>query len=307
MTQPGGGRLRDRSEGHGADPPVALTIAGSDSGSGAGIQADIRTMAAIGVLAATAVTVVTAQNTAEVRDVVRLDATTVDAQISAVLDDFGVAAVKTGLLGAADVVELVGHRASAGDLPRLVVDPVTVDSSGRVLLADDAIEAYRHRLLPHALLTTPNLWEAALLSGMEPSSLVGVDGMADAARHILDLGPAWVLVKGGHLPGVEADGSGVGPTGAREVTDVLCSAEGTTVLTGPHVDTANTHGSGCTLSAAIAAHLARGAPVADAVTAAKLFVHDALVGSAGWRLGRGHGPLDQLGWSGRPAGGGTAT
>jgi hydroxymethylpyrimidine kinase/phosphomethylpyrimidine kinase len=261
-------------------------------------------MAAVGVLATTAVTLVTAQNTAEVRDVVRLPARMVDAQISAVLDDFGVAAVKTGMLGATDVVELVGHRAAAGELPRLVVDPVMVDSSGRVLLADDGVEAYRRRLLPHALLTTPNLWEAALLSGMELSSVVDVDGMADAARRILDLGSAWVLVKGGHLPGVEADGSDPGPT---EVTDILFGADGVTVLTGPRVDTANTHGSGCTLSAAIAAHLARGASVPDAVATAKQFVHGALVGSAGWRLGRGHGPLDQLGWSGRPAGSGMAT
>ncbi len=296
MAQPDGRRPRDRPGGHGGDPPVALTIAGSDSGSGAGIQADIRTMAALGVLATTAVTVVTAQNTAEVSDVVRLPAGMVDAQISAVLDDFGVAAVKTGMLGATDVVEQVGHRAAAGELPRLVVDPVSVDSRGRVLLADDGIEAYRRRLLPHALLTTPNLWEAALLSGTEPSSVADVDGMAEAARRIRALGPTWVLVKGGHLPGVEADGSGDGPDG---VADVLCGAHGITVLTGPRVPTANTHGSGCTLSAAIVAQLARGSSVPEAVAAAKQFVHDALVGSAGWRLGRGHGPLDQLGWSGR--------
>jgi hydroxymethylpyrimidine/phosphomethylpyrimidine kinase len=296
---------------------VALTIAGSDSGAGAGIQVDIRTMGAIGVLATTAVTLVTAQNTAEVRDVVRLPAGMVDAQVSAVLDDFGVAAVKTGMLGATDVVELVGRRAGAGELPRLVVDPVAVDSSGRVLLAEDAIEAYRGRLLPHALLATPNLWEAALLSGMEPSSVVDVDGMAEAARRIRDLGPAWVLVKGGHLPGVGADGSASRPADAAgggpahgaptEVADILCGPDGITVVTGSRVTTANTHGSGCTLSAAIAAHLAWGSSVPEAVAAAKQFVHDALVGSAGWRLGRGHGPLDQLGWSRRPARRGMAT
>jgi hydroxymethylpyrimidine kinase/phosphomethylpyrimidine kinase len=256
-------------------------------------------MAAIGVLATTAVTLVTAQNTAEVRDVVRVPVSMVDAQISAVVDDFEVAAVKTGMLGATEVVELVGRRAAAGELPRLVVDPVVVDSSGRVLVADDGIEAYRRRLLPQALVTTPNLWEAALLSGMEPASVVDVDGMAEAARRLRDLGPAWVVVKGGHLPGVEADGPDTGPT---EVADILCGPDGITVLSGPRVDTANTHGSGCTLSAAIAAHLAGGTSVPEAVAAAKQFVHDALVGSAGWRLGRGHGPLDQLGWSGRPAG-----
>jgi hydroxymethylpyrimidine kinase/phosphomethylpyrimidine kinase len=297
MAQRDGGRHQDRPDDHGGDPPVALTIAGSDSGSGAGIQADIRTMAALGVLATTAVTLVTAQNTAEVRDVVRLPAEMVDAQISAVVDDFGVAAVKTGMLGTTDVVELVGRRAAGAELPRLVVDPVVVDSNGRVLLADEGIEAYRRRLLPHAVLTTPNLCEAALLSGMDPSSVVDVDGMSDAARRILDLGPSWVLVKGGHLPGVETDGAGAG---AGEVADVLCGADGITVLTGPRVDTTNTHGSGCSLSAAIAAYLAWGAPVPVAVAAAKQFVHEALVGSAGWRLGRGHGPLDQLGWSGRP-------
>ena len=138
------------------DPPVALTVAGSDSASGAGIQADLKAMSALGVFAATAVTVVTAQNTVEVREVITVPPALVDAQISAVLDDLAVAAVKTGMLATAEVVEVVAGRAAAGDLPRLVVDPVMVASDGRRLLDDAGLAAYR-RLLPHALLTTPNL------------------------------------------------------------------------------------------------------------------------------------------------------
>ncbi len=281
----------------GTPPPVALTIAGSDSGAGAGIQADIKTMGALGVLATTAITAVTAQNTAEVREVHHLPASMVDAQIGAVVDDLDVAAVKTGMLGTAAVVETVARRAGAGDLPHLVVDPVMVASTGRVLMAAGGIEAYRRLLLPEALLVTPNLWEAALLAGVDPSTGTGigdVPAMVEAARRIHALGPAWVLVKGGHLPGVDGPARRNGPD---VVPDVLFDGSEVTIVSGPRVDTANTHGTGCSLSAAITAGLARGIPVPDAVHAAKMFVHRALTGGASWRLGRGHGPLDHLGWS----------
>jgi hydroxymethylpyrimidine/phosphomethylpyrimidine kinase len=276
------------------DPPVALTIAGSDSGAGAGIQADIKTMAALGVFATTAITAVTAQNTREVRAVHPLPPELVAAQIHAVLDDLPVAAVKTGLLGSVGVIEEVGQLAAAGRLPNLVVDPVMVASTGRPLLPSGGIDAYWHRLLPHALVATPNLGEAALLAGVEPGSLGDVAALADAARRIHALGPAWVLVKGGHLPGVawRADHA------PDQVEDVLYDGSEVTVLAAPHVDSPNTHGTGCSLSAAIAARLAAGDDVAAALRAAKHYVHAALVGGSSWRLGGGHGPLDHLGWSG---------
>ncbi len=276
------------------DPPVALTIAGSDSGAGAGIQADIKTMAALGVFATTAITAVTAQNTREVRTVFPLPPDLVTAQIHAVLDDLPVAAVKTGLLGGVPVVEEVADLAAAGRLPRLVVDPVMVASTGRPLLPAAAVQAYRDRLLPHVLVVTPNLGEAALLAGVESGSLVDVSALVDAARRIHALGPTWVLVKGGHLPGV-AWPAGRPPD---QVEDVLYDGSEVTVLEAPHVDSPNTHGTGCSLSAAIAARLAGGDDVPSAVGTAKAFVHTALVGGSAWRLGGGHGPLDHLGWSG---------
>jgi hydroxymethylpyrimidine/phosphomethylpyrimidine kinase len=281
-------------------PPVALTIAGSDSGSGAGIQADLKTMSALGVFAVTAVTAVTAQNTAEVRQVHQVPPDVVVAQIQAVIDDLPVAAVKTGMLGNAAVVDQIGGLARSGLLPRLVVDPVMVASSGRVLLDDRGIDAYRRSLVPLALMVTPNLWEAALLAGVPPSAVGDVEAMARLARTIHRLGPTWVLVKGGHLPGVETPVHGDAP---GEVADVLYDGDQVTVLTGPRVDTPNNHGTGCSLSAAIVAHLAWGADVRTAVASAKEYVHGALLGAAGWRLGSGHGPLDHLGWTNQVAAG----
>ncbi len=290
-----------------ANPPVALTIAGSDSGAGAGIQADIKTMSALGVFATTAVTAVTAQNTAAVVDVHYLPADMVGSQIRAVLDDLPVASVKTGLLGTAPVIETVGRLAASGRLPRLVVDPVMVASTGRSLLADEGLEAYRRDLLPHALVVTPNLWEAALLAGVPYSEVQGVEPMIEVAREIQRLGSTWVLVKGGHLPGVEHRPEGQADQHPDDrpdqVADVLVDGTNVTILRGRWVDTANTHGTGCSLSSAIVAHLARGADVPHAVAAAKEFVHDALVGGAQWRLGQGHGPLDHLGWTRGTAGG----
>jgi len=195
------------------------------------------------------------------------------------------------------MVEAVGARARAGDLPQLVVDPVMVAATGRILLAEGGIDAYRNRLLPHALIVTPNLWEAAILAGVEPATVRDVDDMVDLARRIHRYGPGWVLVKGGHPPGVASGDSQPRPDG---VADVLFDGLRATVLTGTHIDTPNTHGTGCSLSSAVAAYLAHGHPVPTAVASAKEFVHGALAGGASWRLGRGHGPLDHLGWSGRP-------
>ncbi|MGO8873447.1 MAG: bifunctional hydroxymethylpyrimidine kinase/phosphomethylpyrimidine kinase [Acidimicrobiales bacterium] len=275
------------------DPPVALSIAGSDSGAGAGIQADIKTMAALGVFATTAVTAVTAQNTTAVQEVHLIPVPMIDAQIAAVFEDFRVAAVKTGMLGSAEVVEVVGRRAAHGDLPQLVVDPVMVASTGRIFLDGQGVDAYRRLLLPHTLVTTPNLWEAALLADVDPTSVRDVEAMGDIARRIHAFGPAYVLVKGGHLPGVEPHDPETAPP---QVADVLFDGSEMTTLAADRVDTANTHGTGCSLSSAITALLASGADVPAAVAAAKEFVHRSLVGGAEWHLGKGHGPLDHFGW-----------
>ncbi len=275
-------------------PPVALTIGGSDSGAGAGIQADLKAMSALGVFAATAITAVTAQNSAAVVEVHPVPLRTVDAQIAAVLEDLPVASVKTGMLGSAETVGLVAGRAAAGDLPRLVVDPVMVASTGRPLLDAAGIAAYRDLLVPHALLVTPNLWEAAILAGREPPGATDLDGMVSLARAIHRLGPRWVLVKGGHLPGVHDPGTG---PGTGRVSDVLFDGREVSVLEEPRIVTRNNHGTGCTLSAAAAARLASGSGVPQAVTEARRFVQRALAGAAGWELGRGHGPLDPFGWA----------
>ncbi len=281
----------------GTGPPVALSIAGSDSGAGAGIQADLKAMAAFGVFATTAVTAVTAQNTVTVAAVHRVPAAMVDEQIAAVLADLPVAAVKTGMLASVETIEVVSKRAAAGELPNLVVDPVMVASTGRPLVDPDGIEAYRRHLLGHAMVVTPNLWEAALLAGLDPESVTDTDGMARAARHLHAAGARWVLVKGGHLPGVgPATGTGPPPT---VVPDILFDGHEVTELSGEHVPTRNVHGSGCSLSAAIAARLASGCDVPTAVRDAKAYVTRAIRGGAGWRLGSGHGPLDHHGWSSR--------
>ena len=277
-------------------PPVAMTIAGSDSGAGAGLQADLKAMSALGVFATTVVTAVTAQNTVAVTAVHPVPTDVVDAQISAVLDDFTVAAVKTGMLATTSTVRLVAQRAAAGDLPSLVVDPVMVASTGRRLLDDETVEAYRLGLVPQALLVTPNLFEASILAGIDPTDAADVATMIELARRVHDLGPTWVLVKGGHLPGVHGAGSGRAP---EQVADVLFDGTDVHVFEGALVVTRNNHGTGCSLASATAALLARGAEVPDAVAGAKRFVHDALEGASRWDLGRGHGPLDPFGWSGR--------
>jgi hydroxymethylpyrimidine/phosphomethylpyrimidine kinase len=264
-------------------PQTALTIAGSDSGGGAGLQADLKTFAALGVHGTSAVTAVTAQNTAQVRGVVTVDADFVRLQIETVLDDFAVQSVKTGMLANRAIVDVVAGLAEAGRLPRLVVDPVLVSSSGQALMAPDGLEAYLDRLLPHALVVTPNLREAAALTGIDLAELMSVPAMTEAAEQIRSGGARYVVVKGGHL------------TDAAH--DVVAGPEGITVLEAVRVVTGNDHGTGCSLSAAIAAHLARGAGVLEAVRAAKSFVAAGLASGADWRLGSGHGPIDHFGWS----------
>ncbi len=269
-------------------PLTDLSIAGSDSGGGAGIQADLRTFAAFAVHGTTALTAVTAQNTVGVTDVAVLPVSLVISQVRAVTDDFVVAAVKTGMLGDAAVVEAVAELARDGFLPRLVVDPVLVSSTHQSLMADGGVRAYREALFPLAHVITPNLREAAVLCGADVRDISSVEDMRELGAHLLALGPRFVLVKGGHFAAHADDAT---------VPDVLMSAEGVDVFECARVATVNDHGTGCSLSAALCAGLALGASVADAARDAKSFVHTALRGAAQWHLGHGRGPLDHLGWN----------
>ena len=267
------------------DPAVAMTIAGSDSGGGAGLQADLKTFAAHGVFGTSVVTAVTAQNSAEVRGVMAVDPSFVELQIDTVLADLPVAAVKTGMLASSATVAVVARFAAAGRLPNLVVDPVLVASTGRRLLDDDGVDSYLRLLLPHALVVTPNTREAALLTNAAVDDL---DGMVRAAHRLAGSGARAVMVKGGHLGGDRAP-------------DVVVFEGELQILDGPRLRAGNDHGTGCTLSAATAALLARGVELRDALAQAKAFVTGALAGSATWHLGAGHGPLDHFGWG--PSGG----
>lgn len=269
-------------------PAVALTIAGSDSSGGAGIEADLRTFAALGVHGAVAITAVTAQNTTGVRAVHALPAELVRAQVEAVAADLVVEGTKTGMLAEPATVEEVAALAAEGLLPRLVVDPVLVSSTGHLLMADGGVDAYREALVPLADVVTPNLRETAVLLGCDVEELSTIAAMADAALALRALGARCCVVKGGHLLT-----SGVTATRAP---DVVATELGVTTLDAPRVDTGNDHGTGCSLAAAIASGLAQGMEVLDAVTRAKSFVARALQGAAEWKLGAGHGPIDHLGW-----------
>ena len=269
------------------NPPVALTIAGSDSGGGAGVQADLKTFAALGVFGASALTALTAQNTLGVTGVHAVPAAFVVEQVEAVLADLPVAAVKTGMLATVEVVEAVAALAAAGRLPRLVVDPVMVASSGARLLEPAAERTYVERLLPHAQVLTPNLLEAQVLLGGEITTLAA---QCEAARALAALGPQVVVVKGGHA---------VADAGSDAV-DVVWDGAAVTELRAPRVATGNDHGTGCSFASATAAGLAAGLDVPSALARAKAYVARAVAGGAGWRLGGGHGPLDHFGWVSGP-------
>ncbi len=275
-------------------PTVALTIAGSDSGGCAGIEADLKTFAAFGLHGAVALSAVTAQHTRAVLGVVALDPSFVTAQIDAVVDDLSPKAVKTGMLATPAIVAAVADEARAGRLHNLVVDPVLVSTSGHPLMDPGGVDANRDLLLPHAAVLTPNLAEAAMLTGRPPDALATTEDMASAASELRALGAQMVVVKGGHL-----DRRAGGPREPIGSPDVVAGPEGTVVLAGDRVATGNDHGSGCTLSAAIAAGLALGTAPIDAVAAAKDYVRRALCGAVGWRLGSGRGPLDHFGWTSR--------
>jgi hydroxymethylpyrimidine/phosphomethylpyrimidine kinase len=258
-------------------PPIALTIAGSDSGGGAGIQADLKTFAVFGVYGTSVVTALTAQNTRRVRAVLGVEPAFVVAQLDAILDDFAVAAGKTGMLGGAAVIEAVAGRLAARPLPALVVDPVMVATSGDALLEPDAVEVLRRRLVPLATLVTPNLHEAGALLGVAVTTIAE---MRRAARALVDdLGARAALVKGGHL--VTADTGDAAP----ESVDVLYDGRRTVDITAPRRVAGPIHGTGCALSAAIVAGLAHGRDLEAAVREAKRFVSDAI--AAALALGQG--------------------
>ncbi|MEW1777657.1 bifunctional hydroxymethylpyrimidine kinase/phosphomethylpyrimidine kinase [Streptomyces sp. NPDC086777] len=265
--------------------PRVLTVAGSDSGGGAGIQADLKTMLALGVHGMSVLTAVTAQNSTGVQGAWELPVAAVRAQYRSVVDDIGVDAVKTGMLASAELVEAVAELLAGTDAP-VVVDPVGVSKHGDPLLAASALDSVRTGLLPLATVATPNLDEVAQLTG------VHVESEADlrrAAAAVLSYGPAWVLIKGGHLPG--------------EAVDLLTDGTDELLLRAPRYDNRHTHGTGCTLASAIASQLAKGQSVPEAVAAAKEYVTGAI--AAGFALGAGIGPVDH-GWALRaPAGPGT--
>jgi hydroxymethylpyrimidine/phosphomethylpyrimidine kinase len=256
---------------------IALTIAGSDSGGGAGIQADLKTFAACGVYGTSAITAITAQNTRGVTAWEPVSTELVIAQIEAIGSDLPPDAVKTGMLATAAIVEAVAATIKELDLPNLVVDPVMIAKGGDRLLQEDAVAAIRTELLKLAEVLTPNVPEAEVLTG---TSIRTLDDMRAAARRIRALGPRVVVVKGGHLP---SDG---------QVIDVVCTPDHEFELRGPRIDTRHTHGTGCTFAAAIAAHLALGQSIDDAVRSARAYLEGAIRQAPG--LGGGHGPLNHF-------------
>jgi len=264
-------------------PPRVLTVAGSDSGGGAGIQADLKTMLALGVHGMSVITAVTAQNSLGVQGTWELPVEAVRAQYRSVVDDIGVQAVKTGMLASAELVGAVAELIGDTDTP-CVVDPVGISKHGDSLLAASALDSVRTKLLPVATVATPNLDEVAQLTGIRVES---ESEMRGAATAVLAYGPRWVLIKGGHLPGEARR------VGGNQAVDLLTDGSEEHWLRAPRHDNRHTHGTGCTLASAIAAGLAKGRPVPEAVAAAKEYVTGAI--AAGFALGGGIGPVDH-GW-----------
>jgi len=262
-----------------AEGPVkVLTIAGSDSGGAAGLQADLKTFTRLGAYGMSVVTTVTAQNSVRVEAVHPLPVAFVMAQLNAVLTDYGTAAVKTGFIGRADLVEALARQLAHFSPRYLVVDPVLVNHQGHSMFPPAVTQAYIDHLLPLADLVTPNLEEAALLAGRP---IPTVPDMTAAAQSIHALGPRWVLLKGGRA--------------GSKIVDILTDGVQTWTLSTPFLDTENTHGSGDTLSAAVCALLAQGNSMVEAVKRAHAFTAAAIKGAAGWQMGAGHGPINH--WS----------
>lgn len=255
---------------------IAMTVAGSDSGGGAGIQADLKTFAALGVYGASVVTALTAQNTCTVAGVHPSPPDFVSLQIETVLDDIPVKAVKTGMLFEAGIVEAVCAALAKNRAENLVVDPVMIAKSGDSLLKPEAVEALKARLIPMALLVTPNIPEAEALAGIK---INGVEEMKEAARRIVKMGASSAVIKGGHMRG-------------GELTDLLLTDGVFTKFVRNRIDTKHTHGTGCTFSAAITAGLAKGLSVIDAVDSAERYIEEAIKHAE--PLGKGHGPVNHF-------------
>lgn len=255
--------------------PIALTIAGSDSGGGAGIQADLKTFAVLGVHGTSAITAITAQNTVTITDILEVPAGIIRAQIDAVVTDLGVDAAKTGMLASSAIIEAVAAAIKAHGMTNLVVDPVMVAKGGATLLRDDAIDALRTRILPLAAMITPNLPEAEVLLGRRIRTL---DERHQAARDLVALGPRAAVVKGGHAE--------------EDAIDVYWDGSQLVELRAARIATTNTHGSGCVFSAAITAGLARGLDPLSAVREAKEFITRAIEHSL--ELGHGRGPVNPM-------------
>jgi hydroxymethylpyrimidine/phosphomethylpyrimidine kinase len=262
-------------------PPRVLTIAGSDSGGGAGIEADLKTFTALHVFGMAAVTSITAQNTTGVYGVHDIPPEMVAKQIDVVVDDIGVDAAKSGMLSNAAIIEVVATAITRHRIAKYVLDPVMVSETGHRLLSEDSVDLLKERLLPLALVVTPNAAEAAALTGVEVRDATS---QRDAARALHDLGARAVLVKGGHLDNPEA-------------VDLLFDGRDFTEYSAPRIVTRNTHGTGCTYAAAIAAFLAHGQPLHEAVRIAKQYVTEAI--THGFALGRGAGPLNHF-WPFQP-------
>lgn len=256
--------------------PNVLTIAGTDPSGGAGIQADLKAFSALGAYGTSVITALVAQNTQGVAEVQLIPSAFVERQIETLFEDVRIDAVKTGMLAEPEIVALVARAIERHRPPHVVVDPVMVAKSGDRLLSEDAVSAVRDRLLPLATVVTPNLPEAADLTGGDPP--VDVAGMREMAAALHRLGPRHVLLKGGHLTGPQSP-------------DVLFDGKTFTLLEAPRIDTRNTHGTGCTLSAAIAALLPRSPDMATAVRGAKAYLTGALAASGRLSVGHGHGPV----------------
>ena len=257
----------------------ALTIAGSDSGGGAGIQADLKTFAARGVYGMSVITALTAQNTVGVQGVFDIPPAFVALQIDSIVSDIGVDAVKTGMLSNAAVIEAIAGKVQEYHLSPLVVDPVMVAKGGDALLREDARDALIHALLPLATVVTPNLHEAQVLCGFE---ITNIPEMRRAAKAIYQVGPRYVLIKGGHLP-VESD-----------AIDLLYDGKAFLEFRSPRLQTRNDHGTGCTFASAIAAELAKGNAMPEAVRIAKEYLTQILQASKDLQIGHGHGPMNHM-------------
>ncbi|MHB8263174.1 MAG: bifunctional hydroxymethylpyrimidine kinase/phosphomethylpyrimidine kinase [Acidimicrobiales bacterium] len=311
-------------------------MAGSDSSGGAGIQADIRTLGALGVHCACALTAVTAQDTARVAAVLPIPATLLDLQIDLAIGDFTILATKVGMLASEENVMQVAERAQSASIPNVIVDPVLASSSGKALIDQSGIRAYREYLLPAALVVTPNIPEAEMLTGI---AIENAEGMAKAGSALVDMGATVAVIKGGHANGSDSvdvvvygsrkefqiamdallqSGRAVEPhdtfplfriadtsrdsaapqSNNRPRIAILPQGDRTAfVLAAPRVRSRNTRGTGCTLSSAVAAYIAQGDMLMDAIVKAKHFVTTAITGASGWALGSGTGPIDQLGWN----------